>query len=447
MNTPSKENRRQHYTGIAVLMSLAFILTVCSQSILAEAAATPSGDDGPPVARVSPAVSGAVVAPAPDSFWTEKYMTSNDAARGELAEHGVKIDAFYIIDALGDIQRPVGARDEFNGWGRIRTTVDLDFAKFSRARGLTFHATGLWQYGQNMGTIIGSIANPSGLVSIHTFRLDSMYLQQDLYKGKAFLKVGQFAAEDDFGIQEYGGNFLIEPLDYAFGNLGNVRASWDPASGPAVQLKFVPNQHFYLKTGLYSGRNYSSTGFNYRKVDSSTWDSEVGVETFTGLASNGKRYNGIVKVGTVYNGGKFFNYQTATTVNNNYTVYVQAAQPVYRVEAGSNRGLDITAGVNAGPSAKSEVPTEFTMGVTFNAPIASRSRDAFSVGLVYSKIGSDFNAAAVTKLSDEKALEVNYKTQVTRWMVLQPVFQYYANVGGRASGSAAVAGFRLQTTF
>jgi porin len=373
-------------------------------------------------------------------------MMSNDAARAQLEEHGVKIDAFYIIDALGDIQRPTGDRDEFNGWGRIRTTVDLDFGKFSSAHGLTYHATGLWQYGQNMGAIIGSIANPSGLVSIHTFRLDSMWLQQSLANGKVFVKVGQFAAQDFYGIQEYGGNFLMEPLDYAFGNLGNVGASWDPASGPAADIKIVPNSHFYLKTGLYSGRNYSSTGFNYRKQAPSTWDSEVGVQTFTSQASNGKRYSGIVKVGAVYNGGKFYDYQTGKTVNDNYTVYVQVAQPVYRVEAGSSRGLDVTAGVNAGPSAKSEVPTEFTMGVTFNAPVASRPRDAVSFGMVYSKIGGSFNNAAVVKLSDEKAFEVNYKAQLTRWLLLQPVLQHYVDVGG-SNNSATTAGFRLLTSF
>ncbi len=209
----------------------------------------------------------------------------------------------------------------------------------------------------------------------------------------------------------------------------------------------VPKKYFYVKSCLYSGRNYSSSGFNYRKQESSTWNSEIGITTFVNQSSNGKRYGGIVKIGSVYNGGNFFNYQTGKTVKDNYTVYVQAAQPVYRLESGSNRGLDLTAGVNAGPAAKSEVPTEVTFGATFNAPIASRKRDAASFGFVYSKISSNYNSAVVSKLSDEKALEFNYKAQITPWMVFQPVVQYYVNVGGSAKSSATLAGFRLMTSF
>jgi carbohydrate-selective porin OprB len=41
----------------------------------------------------------------------------------------------------------------------------------------------------------------------------------------------------------------------------------------------------------------------------------------------------------------------------------------------------------------------------------------------------------------------NYQVQLAPWLMLQPVFQYYSNVGGRNKGAAGVAGFRMQTTF
>lgn len=47
-------------------------------------------------------------------------------------------------------------------------------------QGLRFHATGLWQAGANLGVQIGIIANPSDLVSAHTTRLDSWWLEQCL---------------------------------------------------------------------------------------------------------------------------------------------------------------------------------------------------------------------------------------------------------------------------
>ena len=43
----------------------------------------------------------------------------------------------------------------------------MGLGKLVGANGLTFHATGVWQFGVNLGAKIGTIANPSGLVSAH----------------------------------------------------------------------------------------------------------------------------------------------------------------------------------------------------------------------------------------------------------------------------------------
>ena len=81
------------------------------------------------------------------------------------------------------------------------------------------------------------------------------------------------------------------------------------------------------------------------------------------------------------------------------------------------------------------------------------------IGPPLRQIGSDFNrdlafgispsgfVRPAPRLNDERAYEVNYKVQVFPWFVLQPVYQFYANVGGRQHGSAALAGLRLITTF
>jgi porin len=394
---------------------------------------------------------------AASNLWQQKYMLNWGPERDQLARRGVKFDFFYVIDSFGVVSAPTGTRREYNGWGRIRGTVDIDLFRFGMPSGMTYHATGLWQYGQNMGAIIGSIANPSGLVSIHTFRLDSMWIQQSLFEGKLQLKAGQFATEDFYGIQEYGSNFLIEPLDYAFGNLGNVRASWDPSSSPAGEIKITPIRSFYLKTGYYAPRNYSSTGFNYRKTDtngfdsSSDWNAEVGYITFADPNSTRSNYRGLTKVGSIYNGGKFTRYPDGATVKGNFLIYAQGAQPIYRMSPGSNRGLDFTAGISTGPSNKSKVPTEATFGVTFNGPITARPRDAVSVGVVRSGIADDYNKLLSTEslaaLSGETAVEVNYKAQMCPWLLIQPTVQYYDNVGGHSGKSAAVAGFRLKVNF
>jgi porin len=139
----------------------------------------------------------------------------------------VTFDFFYVADLLSN---PVGGLTQDNtGWGRIRGTIDIDFGKLTGWHGLTFHATGLWQYGVNLGANMGVIANPSGLVSAHATRLDSFWLQQSFFHDRLFLRAGQFAGLDFYGNQEYGASYIIEPLDYALGNLfPTTFESFDP---------------------------------------------------------------------------------------------------------------------------------------------------------------------------------------------------------------------------
>jgi hypothetical protein len=58
---------------------------------------------------------------------------------------------------------------------------------------------------------------------------------------RLFLRAGQFAGLDFYGNQEYGASYLIEPLDYAFGNLFSTTCeSFNPAGTPAAEIQVIP---------------------------------------------------------------------------------------------------------------------------------------------------------------------------------------------------------------
>src|SRR5690348_15737560 len=91
--------------------------------------------------------------------------------RSKLAEKGVTFDFFYIADLEAN---PSGGMQQTQaGWPRIRGTIDINFDRLIEWQGLSFHSTGLWQSGVDLGAKIGTLANPSDLVSAHTTRLDS----------------------------------------------------------------------------------------------------------------------------------------------------------------------------------------------------------------------------------------------------------------------------------
>lgn len=395
--------------------------------------------------------------PAGFHFSSLQYLLGDwGGERSKLEEHGVKFNFFYVADLLAN---PTGGLKQSEaGWGRIRGTVDMDLGKLVGANGLTFHATAVWQFGVNLGERIGSIANPSGLVSAHTTRLDSWWLQQALFHDKLFLKAGQFAGLDFYGDQEYGSSYVMEPLDYAPGNLfGTTFESFDPAATPAAEIRFVPTPNIYVKSAVLSGnRNpyaQDTTGFHFTIANSPVFVYEAGyLVDPRGQNASGKAYPGIYKFGAAYNGGRFLNPVSNTYSPGNYLIYGMANQAVYRPAAGSNRGLDLDFGYDWSPGEVNRQNTQLTAGFRYNGLIPHRDQDSLAFGVVYSKISDQFSLAGtllgLPALGSERAIELNYAFHATPCVLFQPVFQYYFNVGGDSQiPNAAVYGFRTMVTF
>jgi porin len=381
-------------------------------------------------------------------------------ARSQLEERGVTFDFYYVTDLLAN---PAGGKEQTAaGWGRLRGTMDIDFGRFTSDKGLTFHITGLWQFGANLGAEIGTIANPSGLASAHATRLDSWWFQQALFDDKLYLRAGQIGAQDFYGVQQYGGSFVAEPVDYALGNLfGTVYESFDPASTPAAEIRFVPSRYFYVKGAILAGnRNpyeQDTNGFHFAIDNSGVGVSEVGFLVDPSNASDSstsdrKSYPGLYRVGSVYNGGRFADPVTGLLTSGNYLIYVMANQAVYRPDAGSNRGLDVFFTYDWSPDDVNQVNTETTAGVRYAGLVASREHDSLGFSTIYSRVSDQFNEALFQQglpvLGSEKMFELNYLAQLNRWWMVQPVFQYYVDVGGdRRLNNAPVLGFRTKVDF
>ena len=95
---------------------------------------------------------------------------------------------------------------------------------------------------------------------------------------------------------------------------------------------------------------------------------------------------------------------------------------------------------------------QLAAGGRFNAPFASRKNDRVGFALAYSKISDSFSSFGAllggAPLGSEKAVELNYSLQVTPYWLVQPVFQYYVDVGANAAlANAPVLGFRTKVNF
>lgn len=386
-----------------------------------------------------------------ESWVNSPYMLGDwGGTRNTLANLGLTFNFISVNDFL------VNQRGGDANWSRVRGTADFDFGKAELVPGLTFHITGLWQAGGNMGAYIGSSANPSSLVSANTTRLDSWWFEKALLNNKLYVRLGQFAGLDFYGDQADGSSYILEPLGYAIGNLFPADyESFDPAATPAAEIRIVPSRRFYWKGAIFSGNpnpyEEDTNGFHFRFKDSPVVATEIGYNFDPASASGVKSWPGTYKLGATINPGEFRNIASGVQSRTNYLVYVMANQRIYRPDAYSDRGLDVNFAFDWTPGEYTRNYSQVTGGFRYHGLIPHREQDTVSVGVVYTRISPTLNQAyadlGLPLFGSEKAVEVNYALKVTRWFTFQPVLQYYFDTGADAPGhNSVVAGFRTSFT-
>jgi porin len=399
--------------------------------------------------------------PGPDSHETGQgphgHLLGNwGGERARLEERGVSFDFQYVSDSLWNLKSVQPER--FASWNRFRGTVDIDFGKLTGWHDLYFHATALWQGGGNLGTYLGVLTSPSGLSSMNTCRLDSWWIEKRWLSERLTVRVGQFAGQDFYGAQHYAASFIFEPMGYALGNLFTDFESFDPPSTPAMEVRVAPLQHLYVKsmvlaavsspfsqnlTGLVPQFNgvpmsVSEIGFTPGKKASS-------VRAFDNIESR-EGYSGLYQFGASYNPGKFASPTSAKPQQGNYLLYWMASQALWRVDLNGGKGLDGTFAYDWSPASINRNSTLLTAGLRFNELLPLHIHNTMSLGYVRNSLSSQFLPSGTPAWKTEEGVEFNGLLDVLPMLLLQPVIQYYANVGGGAQ-HAVVFGFRTKIEF
>ena len=408
-----------------------------------------------------------------ESLFDRKYLLGDwKGKRSTLEEKGVTFDFYYMDDALAN---PYGGREDAGVWGRIRGSVDVDFSKFTSWQGLTFHATGLWQYGVDVSSqYTGTLVNASSLPSAHTLRLDSYFLQQYFLHRKMAVRLGQIAAYDSYGSSEYGASFVNLVMGYAHSNLNQaVTFSFNPAGVPSFEIKTLPTEHLYVKAMVESqernpyttdpngfafhlGGPVASTEVGYlRDPKAQGQTATMGADPLSTVGDSGK-YPGVYKFGAGYNPHNFIDPLTHVSTPGNYLIYGQVAQAVYRmgdVGQDRNRGLDLIYGEDWSPGDVTQYNHQIMTGGRWIGLFGgSRSRDTLAFGYVWTGVGSHYRAsqdlAGGKNLSHENLFELNYMASVTPWLSFHPVAEWYVRPSVDTTRSTVfVIGFRTKVTF
>jgi carbohydrate-selective porin OprB len=375
--------------------------------------------------------------------------------RSRLLERGVRFDFQYISDTLWNIETE--QEERLASWNRFRGTVDISFGALVGLRDLYFHATAVWQGGGNLGAYLGLLTSPSGMASSHTFRLDSWWFEKRWLDERITVRVGQFAGQDFYGAQHYATSFIFEPMGYALGNLFTTIESFDPPSTPAIELRVVPIRNLYVKSMVLAGDpapfSHNSTGLVPQFRGDPVSVSEIGftpgkkassVRAFDNVHTR-KGYSGLYQFGASYNPGQFTT-ATGEKRSGNYLLYWMASQAIWRVDPEGAKGLDATFAFDWSPADINRNNTLLTAGLRFNEPLPLPVHNTMSLGYVRNSLSPRFLPRGTPPRKTEHGFELNVLLDVAPMLLLQPVIQYYANVGG-STNDAVVFGFRTKVEF
>jgi carbohydrate-selective porin OprB len=403
--------------------------------------------------------------PTPQDLMERKYLFGDwGGERTKLEKKGVKFDMYYTDDALTNLW---GGRQDAALWGRIRASADVDFSKFTRWQGLTFHATGLWQYGTNLSPqYTFTVVNSTSLPSAHTVRLDSYFLQQYALHHKLAVRLGQIAAYDTYGNSEYGASFINLVMGYAHSNLNQaVTFSYNPAGVPSFEVRALPTEHVYVKAMVQSEERdpykQDPSGFSFH-LGGPVLATEAGYlvdppePDGDGVNKQKGNHPGVYKFGAGYNPHNFVDPLTNVSSPGNYLVYGQVAQAVYRmgkVGPERNRGLDLIYGEDWAPGDVTQYNHQIMVGGRWIGLFGGkRSTDTLGVGYVWTGVGEHYKEsqalAGKGNLTHEHLVEVNYLSNVTPWLIVQPVMQWFVQPGADPTRNVVfVTGFRTKVTF
>jgi carbohydrate-selective porin OprB len=374
--------------------------------------------------------------------------------RTRLEQRGVQFDFQYVSDTLWGFKSQQNS--QFASWNRFRATVDIDFGKLTGQDGWYFHATALTQGGGNLGTDLGLLTGPSSLVSFSTTRLDSWWIEKRWLDDRIAVRVGQFAGQDFYGNAQFGESFINGPMGYGLGNLGTTFETANPFATPAAEIRIVPMDQLYLKSMVMAGDpsplTSNPTGLIPTFRGNAVLVSEIGFTpgraATSGTVDNvesRKGYSGLYQFGVAYNPGDFTAPLSPAPVSGNYLLYWKASQALWRADPKQARGLDAVLAIDWSPPNINRNFMQLTAGLRFNEPLPLGFHNSISLGYVRNSLSSDFLPPGMVAWKVEHGVEFNVLLNYGPFLV-QPVVQYYANVGG-IGGQAVVAGFRTRIDF
>jgi len=412
-------------------------------------------------------------------WWTQADDLTGDwwGMRNLLDADGVSFSATYTNNIAGN---PVGGKTRSATYtDNLGFGANLDFGKLIGWPGASLVISGLNRAGTSLSQVaIGNQFTVQQVYGEQTVMFFALAFEQKLWDDRVSLKLGRFAAGDDFA---------SSPLYWIYMNNGidgnpqalpvNTKFSTYPVATWGGRLRLEPSRETTALFGIYQTANhgyqpaYHGLDWSIRPGDGVFLIAQLGwTPTFFPPGSSpelaqpkdaGKQtapaagcgYPAHFWFGAYYSPWDYGQFGTAATAPYSYGFYWHADQMVFREKPGSDQGLTIwSAFVYSPQQSVAKLPFQANAGLVYQGLVPSRDQDQAIFGAIYGLFSSDYARSTAQSgggsPSYELDLEWGYRIQFSKFLYVQPDLQWVINPGGAHNiPNALVLGAQCGVTF
>ena len=382
--------------------------------------------------------------------------------RSKLEEKGITPRLILVTDLAGN---PRGGRSQgATAPSSVELSLFFDLEKIAGLKGGSILASFSERWGHNLSREhIGNTFSTQQIFGFQTWRVLDVSYQQKLFDDRVELRLGRFAAMDDFLVSPYNFGFMQNAFcGNPFGILLNAPGMSAYYGTWAALGKVKPTRRSYVMTGVYNGdpkvRENKYHGVNLSLHGPLFSISEAGYQ-INGLPGDSQRL-GNYKLGTWYDRSTLTNFDSGASKRGSWGYYGLFDQVLVPFgAAGSNRGFGVFGSATVAPNSRvQQLPLFVTAGVSARGLFEARPRDAVSLG-VASGYFSEYlrRAQRAGRLlgpdggvpDRETITELTYRFDLRKGAYfIQPDLQYITRPGGTGQfKSALVLGAQFGINF
>jgi porin len=426
------------------------------------------------------------------SIWEQETLTGDwGGARKAWEDAGIKFGLTEQSEGWASLTGGKRTGSSYNGLTTPSLQLDLD--KLMHWHGATFFVNALQIHGFGpTAQLVGNQQIVSGIEATPSTKLYQLWIEQQFFKGRVSVRVGQEGTADELMTVPSAALFLnasFGAADILPQNLPGGAPNY-PLATPMVRTQVKLTEEITFVNAVFNGdpagrgegdpqlRNESGTAF--RMSDPPLIFNEFWFQR--GQDPKSRDLPGTYKIGAWVHTGKFDDLavdKNGLSLSNplssgiprvfhgNYAFYVIADQMIWRKAGTKDEGISLFGQMMVTPDDMNAESLYAEAGVNWKGMLRGRPDDVAGLAVAYARTsdalrrsGTDsiaFTGSGKRHPADETVLEATYLYKVAPWWSIQPDLQYIINPGAVLAPSgtgveaplkdAVIAGVRTKIEF